>query len=103
MTRKRTRESLTRSLCETCFYCDGRGYIKSKSTMCYEILRAVKKEASFTDENTIIVNVHPNIADILYDEEKNRAVAVHTAYIMHALRKLYDANFLADEIEGLKK
>ena len=36
----------------------------------------------------------------LYDEEKNRAVAVHTAYITEALRKLYDANALADELEG---
>jgi len=36
----------------------------------------------------------------LWDEEKNRAVAVHTAYIMEALRKLYDAEKLADEIEG---
>ena len=39
----------------------------------------------------------------LFNEEKNRAVAVHTAYIMHALRKLYDADFLADEIEGVNK
>ncbi len=36
----------------------------------------------------------------LYDEEKNRAVAVHTAYIIEGLRKLYDAGKLADEIEG---
>ncbi|MFQ6114724.1 MAG: S46 family peptidase [bacterium] len=36
----------------------------------------------------------------IYDETDNRAVAVHSAYIMEALRKLYDANKLADEIEG---
>jgi len=36
----------------------------------------------------------------LYDEGKNRAVAVHTAYITEALRKLYDTNALADELEG---
>jgi len=36
----------------------------------------------------------------VYDETKNRAVAVHTAYIIEALRKLYDAGKLADEIEG---
>lgn len=70
MTRKRTRESLTRTLCEPCSYCDGRGYLKSKSTICYELLRAVKKEASLTWGN-IIVNVHPDIADILYNEEKS--------------------------------
>jgi hypothetical protein len=37
-----------------------------------------------------------------FDMEKNRAVAVHSAYIMEAMRKLYDANALADEIEGQK-
>jgi len=36
----------------------------------------------------------------VYDETKNRAVAVHTAYIIEGLRKLYDAGKLADEIEG---
>ncbi len=36
----------------------------------------------------------------VYDETRNRAVAVHTAYFIEALRKLYDAGSLADEIEG---
>ncbi len=36
----------------------------------------------------------------VYDETKNRAVAVHSAYIIEALRKLYDAGALADEIES---
>lgn len=35
-----------------------------------------------------------------YDETANRAVSVHSAYIIEALRKLYDAASLADEIEG---
>ena len=38
----------------------------------------------------------------MYDETKNRAVAVHTAYISEALRKLYGADKLADEMEGGK-
>ena len=35
-----------------------------------------------------------------FDETKNRAVAVHCAYMLEGLRKLYDATALADEIEG---
>lgn len=35
-----------------------------------------------------------------YDDAKNRAVSVHTAYIVEALRKLYWAGVLADELEG---
>jgi hypothetical protein len=37
-----------------------------------------------------------------FDETKNRAVAVHCAYMLEGLRKLYDATALADEIEGKK-
>ena len=38
----------------------------------------------------------------LYDEAKNRSVSVHCAYMLEALRKLYDADAIADEIEGKK-
>ena len=44
MTRKRTRESLTRTLCQQCPYCEGKGFIKSQTTVCYEILRALSRE-----------------------------------------------------------
>jgi V8-like Glu-specific endopeptidase len=37
-----------------------------------------------------------------FDDTKNRAVAVHCAYMLEGLRKLYDATALADEIEGKK-
>ena len=37
----------------------------------------------------------------MYAEATNRAVAVHPAGIIECLRKLYDANDLADELEGV--
>ena len=40
MTRKRTRESLGRTVYEPCFYCDGTGHLKSKSTICQEVFRS---------------------------------------------------------------
>jgi hypothetical protein len=45
-------------------------------------------------------NIESLAGDFVYDGEKNRAVAVHTAAMMEALRKLYGAGELADEIEG---
>lgn len=69
MTRKRVRESLGRTLCEPCFYCDGKGYLKSKTTICYEIFREIKKEAPNIKGPVIAVNVHPEIFDMLVDEE----------------------------------
>jgi V8-like Glu-specific endopeptidase len=36
----------------------------------------------------------------VYDDTRNRSVSVHSAFIIEALRKLYDAAALADEIQG---
>jgi ribonuclease G len=65
MTRKRTRESLGRSLTEPCFYCEGKGYLKSKTTLCYEILRQIRREGGGFKEDGILITCHPEIADLL--------------------------------------
>jgi len=44
-------------------------------------------------------NIHSLVGNFIYDEETNRSISVHPAYIIEALRKLYDAEKLADEIE----
>jgi len=74
MTRKRVRESIGHVLCEPCFYCDGKGYLKSKTTICYEIFRELKREASHIEGDTIVVNAHPEICDMLLDEENQGIV-----------------------------
>jgi len=45
-------------------------------------------------------NIESLAGDFVYEGERNRAVAVHSAGMMEALRKLYGAGALADEIEG---
>jgi hypothetical protein len=45
-------------------------------------------------------NIESLVGRFVYDEGANRAVAVDSAVITHALRALYDAGPLADEIEG---
>ncbi len=45
-------------------------------------------------------NIESLAGDFVYDDEKNRAVAVHSSGMMEGLRKLYGANALADELEG---
>jgi len=45
-------------------------------------------------------NIESLVGTYVYNEENNRSVAVHTAYITEALRKLYDAEKLAAELEG---
>jgi ribonuclease G len=70
MTRKRIRESLGRTLCEPCPYCDGRGYVKSGRTVCYEVLREIRRAFSKADEKKALVTVNSVVADMLYDEER---------------------------------
>jgi hypothetical protein len=45
-------------------------------------------------------NIESLAGDFVYEDEKNRAVAVHSAGMIEALRKLYGAGALADEVEG---
>ncbi|MDP9065160.1 MAG: ribonuclease G, partial [Pseudomonadota bacterium] len=41
MTRKRTRESLEHLLCQPCPTCEGRGFVKTAETVCYEVFREI--------------------------------------------------------------
>ncbi len=70
MTRKRTREDLRRQLTNPCHYCEGRGYLKSPVTVCYEIFRDILREVRSLPERQIIVSCHPTVANFLYDEER---------------------------------
>ncbi len=45
MTRKRVRESIGRMLHEDCSYCDGKGFVKTATTVAYEIFREIRREA----------------------------------------------------------
>ncbi len=69
MTRKRVRESLGRTLCEPCPYCDGSGYVKSRTTMVFEISRKLKREIQTLPGYRVNLQVHPDVASLLYDEE----------------------------------
>ncbi len=70
MTRKRTRESLGRTLHEPCFYCDGTGALASKTTICHEILRQLRREKDQLPGYKIMINAHPAICDMLSREKK---------------------------------
>ena len=70
MTRKRTRESITRILSEPCPYCEGGGLIKSKTTLCYDIFRQIERTSSALGGHSIMVEVNPEIAGLLYEEER---------------------------------
>jgi hypothetical protein len=47
-------------------------------------------------------NIQSLVLDFIYTEKQARAVAVHSRAIVEALRKVYDAGALADELTGKK-
>ncbi len=72
MTRQRTRESLENQLLRSCPHCDGRGRIKSPVTVAYDVLRAIKRHhAGMDNGRNIVVRLHPDVANFLYDEKNN--------------------------------
>ena len=60
MTRKRVRENLTRTLCEPCPYCEGKGYVKSRLTMVYEVFRELRREIRNLSGTQVTLLVHPS-------------------------------------------
>ncbi|HVP68996.1 MAG TPA: Rne/Rng family ribonuclease [Anaeromyxobacteraceae bacterium] len=71
MTRKRVRESITRMTTEPCSYCDGKGHIRSRVTVAYEIFREIRRDAPSFPEPVLVVNCHPEVARILQNAERD--------------------------------
>jgi ribonuclease G len=69
MTRKRTRESLVHQLCMACPACEGRGFVKTPETVCYEIFREILRQASQFDLQQLLVLAHQDVIERLLDEE----------------------------------
>ena len=70
MTRKRTRESLEHLLCESCPTCQGRGYVKTAETVCYEVFREILRYArAFESKSSFTVVAHPLVIDRLLTAE----------------------------------
>ena len=68
MTRKRIRPSLVKTLCQPCSYCDGKGYIKTPSTVAAEIFRELEREGIDAKKLSTTILVNEAVADWVYEE-----------------------------------
>jgi ribonuclease G len=75
MTRKRVKQSLERTLCSPCQYCQGAGLVKSPQTVCYELLeeaRILSRAMNGDKKNrTATLRIHPEVAKALRSSERD--------------------------------
>jgi ribonuclease G len=83
MTRKRTEESLSHKLCSPCPYCDGKGRVRSNTTMAYEIIREMIREFSRSTALNFLLRVHPEIGDHLHESD---------LFYIDSIKKKYEKN-----------
>ncbi|HLM24350.1 MAG TPA: Rne/Rng family ribonuclease [Pyrinomonadaceae bacterium] len=80
MTRKRVKQSLERTLCSPCQYCQGAGLIKSPQTICYELLeeaRRLAKGLNGDKENKqVMLRINPDVAKALRSTERDVMVEI---------------------------
>lgn len=69
MTRKRTRESLERVMCEPCSICSGGGMVRTPETTCYEIFREIIRDARQYEAKELLVLASNEVVEMLLDEE----------------------------------
>lgn len=71
MTRKRVKQSLERTMCSICEYCEGSGWVKSPQTVCFEILaEAARLAKQLDDVRQTTLRVHPEVAKALRGSER---------------------------------
>jgi len=80
MTRKRVKQSLERTLCSPCPYCQGAGLVKSPQTICYELLeesrRLAKEFNGDKDNKQITLRINPDVAKALRSSERDVMVEI---------------------------
>jgi ribonuclease G len=83
MTRKRVKQSLERTMCSPCDYCEGSGWVKSPTTVCYEILAEARRlSKNVEDVRHTTLRVHPDVAKSLRSTEREVLEEIE-AYLGH--------------------
>ena len=69
MTRKRSRESLQHVLCEDCPSCNGRGFVMTAETVCFEVFREIIRQARQFEFDEVMVLANEGVIELLLDEQ----------------------------------
>ncbi|MGB1557406.1 MAG: ribonuclease E/G, partial [Oceanococcaceae bacterium] len=98
MTRKRTRESLERILCEPCRICNNRGTVKTPETVMYEIFRELRRTARQFDSREYRVLASPEVIERLREEQAG-ALAEMQEFLHTPIRLQAESQYLPESFD----
>lgn len=98
MTRKRTRESLEHVLCEDCDHCEGRGFVMTAATVCFEIFREIIRQHRQFQFDGVLVLAHQDVIDLLLDDEA-KGLAEIEEQIGKSIRLQPESLYLQDQFD----
>lgn len=100
ISRRRTRESLGRQLCDPCETCSGRAFAKSPQSACYDIFRALQKRAASVPEGVTeyLVRASQRVVDRLLDEEAPYLAALERD-VRRPIRLQVEPGYAADQFD----
>ncbi|PKN17627.1 MAG: Rne/Rng family ribonuclease, partial [Deltaproteobacteria bacterium HGW-Deltaproteobacteria-22] len=97
LTRQRTRESLLTLMTSSCPYCEGKGFNRSLSSLCSEIIREIIRKSSLASVTHLKISCHPDVADALAHEFgnwlENLEERFQKAYNVHAVEHMHLEDF----------
>jgi ribonuclease G len=79
LTRKRSRENLSRLLTRPCPTCEGSGRIRSVSTICLRMRREILARANHLGDRRLVVRVHTDVLRSLESEQHDILAELHEA------------------------
>jgi len=98
MTRKRTRESLQHILCEDCPSCEGRGFVLTAETVCFEVFREIIRQARQFEFDAALVLAHQDVIELLLDEQAP-SLAVIGEQTGKSIRLQTESLYLQDQFD----
>jgi len=98
MTRKRTRESLQHVLCEDCPTCDGRGFVMTAETTCFEIFREIIRQSRQFEFDEVMVLAGQEVIELLLDEQA-RSLAELEEQTGKSIRLQTESLYLQDQFD----
>lgn len=98
MTRKRTRESLQHVLGEDCPGCNGRGFVMTAETVCFEIFREIIRQSRQFEFEEVLVLAHQDVIELLLDEQA-RSLAELEEQTGKSIRLQTESLYLQDQFD----